>query len=243
MKYRLFFVSLIAVFSVTLANLANILADDDKYTRLSLSVTETIEVEEDMLIANMQYEHEAAIAREVQNAINKRVKQAKLMADKVPEVKFSTEHYNIYKYHPNRRRNDPDRDKYVWRGSQSISMKSMDSDKLLKLAGDMQDIGLLMKGLNFVVSPGKYEEAKDSLLEVAIIKLKSKAERAARALGKQKIEFININVDNNYRHPQPLARNYSMSADMAKEAMHDPVAAPGQASISLTVSAVVKIDN
>lgn len=240
MRYKLIFIYLITAFSTIYTN--NVFADDDKYTRLSLSVTETIEVEEDMLIAYMQYEHEANTPREVQNTINKKMQQAIKMADKISEIKIFTERYSIYKHHPNRRRNDPDRDKYVWRGSQNMVMKSKDSEKLLKLAGDMQDLGLLMNGLNYVISPEKYDREKDSLLESAIIKLKMKAIRAAKALGKQKIEFISINVDNNYHHPQPLARNYAMSANIAKESMSDPVAAPGQARINLIVSAVVKIE-
>lgn len=244
MRLNSVFFCFITIFYSTLLTIHNVYADDEKnLIRLNLSVTESIEIEEDMLVAHMQYEYEGQLAKEVQNSINKKMIQVMNMASELKEVKISTERYNIYKYYPNKRRNDTDKDKYVWRGNQTIIMKSLDSDKLLKLAGDLQDIGLLMNGLNFVVSPGKYEEAKDSLLESAILKLKAKADRAAKALGKSKFEFISINIDNNHHYPKLIGRNYSVSAFSDTESMNSPVASPGQSRVNLTVYAEIGIKN
>lgn len=222
-------------------NSSNSFADDKfKGTILHLTATETKEVEEDLLIANMRFEFEHKKPREVQNAINKKMKEALEKARKIDEVKISTEHYNIHRYYPNRR-NSGVKEKEMWRGSQSLMLKSDDADKLLKLAGEFQDIGLLMSGLTYTVSPDKREKIKDGLLEKAITKLKSRASRAAKAIGKDKFEFAHINVNDNNHYPAPLPRNYAMRADMAGEAMSAPVAAPGQSRVSLSVSVTVRI--
>lgn len=245
MKSRNITLVLVACISILFAVTGNSFASDkdkDKGTMLTLSVNETTQVEEDLLVAYMQYEYEGQVAKEVQNTINKKMKNAIEAAKKIPEIQIATEQYNIYKHYPYRGRNNhQDRDKFVWRGSQSLVIQSFDSDKLLKLAGDLQDMELLLNGLNFVISPDKHEQVKDSLLEAAIQKLRVKADRAAKALGMKKVEFVSINVDNNLYYPQPV-RRFAMSADISeKGVMSEPVATPGQSLINLSVSAVVRL--
>ena len=95
-----------------------------------------------------------------------------------------------------------------------------------------------MNGLQYTVSPELLEETRDNLLEAALTKLRKKAERTAKALGKSKAELKKVNVDNggNY-YPQPrFARGMAMmSAD--KDEMAAPVAAPGESQVTLNVSA------
>jgi len=65
----------------------------------------------------------------------------------------------------------------------------------------------------------------------------TKADRAARALGKSSAELLEINVDmGGFQQPQ-MMRAMSMGAEMASSKMDAPVAAPGQSDITLTVSA------
>jgi predicted secreted protein len=96
-----------------------------------------------------------------------------------------------------------------------------------------------MQGLQYSVSPELMEETQNSLLEAALTKLKTKAERTAKALGKASAELLNVNVDMGSPHyPQPMMARAEMAMDsMAGAKMAAPVAEPGETDITLTVNA------
>lgn len=219
-------------------------ADDDKFegTTVNLSISEQQEVDEDLLIADMQFEFDAKTAREVQEVINKKMTKALELASKQTGVKTSTEQYNVYKYYQQSGKRDVNIDDFVWRGSQSIMAKSKDSKQLLQVSGDLQKIGFAMNSLRYTISPEKYESVKDSMIESAISKLKEKAKRITKSLDKDEYSFININVDNTPYQPVMIQSAYATRADfMNKESMASPIAAPGSGVINLNVSAVVLI--
>ena len=59
--------------------------------RICVSVTETKQVEPDILIASLRYESESESAREVQNKINQMMKKALSVIEKKENVEVSTE--------------------------------------------------------------------------------------------------------------------------------------------------------
>ncbi len=67
-------------------------------TYLNLSVTETKQVEPDILIASLRYESESESAKEVQNKINQMMKKALSVAEKKENIEVSTEQYSVYKF-------------------------------------------------------------------------------------------------------------------------------------------------
>lgn len=95
-----------------------------------------------------------------------------------------------------------------------------------------------MNGLNYTLSPEKAEEIKDSLMEAALVKLKARADRAAKALGKNNTALVEVTIDagNNY-YGAPMMRSMAMDSGAAMEKMATPVAEPGQSEITLTVNA------
>lgn len=216
-------------------------------TLLNISATERAEVPQDLLIANLRYEYEGKDARAVQTEINKVMKAALEKAKTVKDVTVTTEQYYVYPYDPEPPKPLPLKDgeqekkkEKIWRGNQSLQLESKNSDALLTLAGELQDLGLLMNGLTFTLSPEKAETVKDSLMEAALVKLKARAERAAKALGRTQTELVEVAVDtsNNY-YPQPVAMR-AMAMDSSGGMMEKaapPVAEPGETEITLTVSA------
>lgn len=177
-----------------------------------------------------------ASATLLQDEINKKMAKAVEAAKKVESVKVSTGGYYVYQYDPDPKspRNDME-----WRGSQSLEIKGKKADDLLKLVGDLQDMGLSMQGLSYSVSPELMEETQNNMLEAALAKLKTKAERTARALGKTSADLLNINVDmGSPLYARPMMARAEMAMDMGGSAkMAAPVAEPGQSDITLTVSA------
>jgi len=201
-------------------------------TLVDLSATERVEVKQDLLTATLRYETENSNPRALQNEINHHIKEALEIAKNFGSVKTSTQGYNVYKYDPNRHKKSL-ASKNIWRGSQSLHLKSKNSDDLLALVGRIQGTGLIMNGLNYSVSPELLEETRNNLLEAALTKLQVKAQRTARALGKTKTDLLHVTVDSGgYSSMRMKGRAMAMS-DMAE--MAAPVAAPGQSNISLTV--------
>ena len=234
MKTQIILVLLIASFPFS------VFADDDKKdgTYLNISATESREVDEDLLIANLRFESEGQDARDVQSKINSIMKKALGKVKELSDIKVSTERYSVYKYHPRTKKGEVT--KTVWRGSQSMLIKGIDAEKILKLTGELQNMGLVITGLNYVVSPEKREEVRDSLMEIALEKLIKKSRRVAKAIGRDDIEIVNINIDAQSQI-SPMRQNRMMTASSKGREYAAPIAAPGQSQIDMTVFATVLI--
>lgn len=212
-------------------------------TLISLAATERVEVEQDLLIANLSYEAENKDPAKLQEEINKIMTRALAEARAVKTVKVSTLGYQVYPYDynpdpkPLQLGEQPKLDR-KWRGSQTLMLKGKASDDLLGLVGKLQALRLNIGNLSYTVSPELMEETQNIMLESALRKLKTKAERTAKALGKSQSDLLNVNVDTGGYAPQPYYPGaVMMKAASAEVAMTAPVAAPGQSDITLTVNA------
>ena len=204
-------------------------------TLINVAATERVEVEQDLLIATLRYEAENESAKELQNDVNALMSKALDMAKKVSSIKAATQQYNVYQY--DRSRGKGARRDYVWKGQQGLQIKGKKADDLLELVGDLQEMGLAMNGLSYTVSPELLEDTRNNMLEAALTKLRAKADRTAKALGKKKTEFLQVNIDHGGYQP-PIMRHARMEmATMSADAMSAPVAAPGESQITLSVSA------
>lgn len=237
--------TLLATAPARAQDLNTILDIPEGATLISLSATERVEVDQDLLIAQLSYESENQVAANLQDEINKVMKKAIDEAKKVSSVKVSTQSYQVYPmdYNPDPK-GDPTKVIRKWRGSQSLMLKSKTPDDLLALAGKMQEMGMNVNSLYYTVSPELLEETQNSLLEAALTKLKTKAERTGKALGKTKADLLNVNVDIGGYAPQPMMRGGAvmMKAEAAMD-MAAPVAEAGQSDITLTVNAQALVKN
>lgn len=201
---------------------------------LSISATERREVEQDLLVATLSYKAEDRDARKVQNEINEKMKEAVEKAKKEKNVKVNTGSYQVYE-RTNSRTNTT-----KWHGSQSLTLKSKEAEDILELVGELQGMGLTSNGLSYTLAPETAVAIQDSLMEDALKQLQERANRAARALGKDSAELREINVQGGGIPYQPkhYARSHMMAmADSAE--MAAPVAEAGESTITLTVNARV----
>jgi len=237
-KGHLMRILLIALFLFTLPLPASaqiedpILSMPDGQVILNISATERREVEQDLLVATLNYTATNKNSRELQNEINKAMAKALDVVKKEKSVKVNTGSYQVYET------TEPRTKEKKWRGSQSLTIKSKDAETVLELAGKLQDMKLNMNGLNYTLSPETAIEVQDSLMEDALKQLQTRANRAAKAMGKSTAELRDVNVQGGgipYR-PRIQSRGAMMmeSADMAMAA---PVAASGESTITLSVSA------
>lgn len=199
-------------------------------TLVTLSVTERISVQQDLAIASLRIEAEDRDASVVQNRINTVMAQALQRARDVDDVSQSTGYYNVYQVD---RQPQGGRAETVWRGSQSLALESRDAQALLTLAGELQEMGLVMNQLSYQLSTGRADEVRDSLMEAAIARATAKAERATAALGKSRFEIAVLEVDTSSDYSPPMMMR--AMADSGSGEMTPPSAEPGETEVTLTV--------
>lgn len=221
--------SMATLSSHSLAQDINLLPEGQ--TLITLSVTERINVEQDTLIATLRIERENRDAGTLQREINAAMAQVLDETEDATDIKVSTGYYSVYQYN-----NQPQggRVDNVWRGSQSITLEGQNAQKVLELSGVIQEMGFVMSELGYVLSTQRADEVRDSLMESAIARAQSNAERAARALGKTDVDIAVVDIDASlgYSQPQMMVRGLAMDA-MAEKS--EPVAEAGESEVSLTV--------
>ncbi len=199
-------------------------------TLITLSVTERVKVQQDVLIASLRIEVDDRDAQVVQNRINNGMEEALRIAREVSEVKVATGYYSVYQYN-----NQPQggRADNIWRGTQSLTLESQDADALLELAGRLQGMGLLMDQLTYQLSQEKSDEVRDTMLESAISRATANAERAGRAMGKTDIDIAVLDVDSPMNYGSPVMMR-DARASLSLE-MSAPSAEAGETEVTLTV--------
>lgn len=201
---------------------------------LNLDASEQIEVEQDTLHANLSYAAQGRDRVALQNEVNGKMADALALLED-GAVEYSTQQYHVYQVQAGRPTR-ADIENPVWRAQQGMMLTSQDSAALLELAAELQGMGLTMDSLNYSLSPVRYEEVSDSLLEAALAKLRNRAESTATSLGKSQAALVEVtlNASNNF-----YARGAPMMAMRAEAAMDmaTPVAEPGMTTVMISVTA------
>ncbi len=231
----------LSFFIFTSAQAQDVVTLPDGHTALNISATENIEVEQDMLVASLRIQEESKDAKSVQKTINEAMANAVALVKKYPSLKVETGQYYV---HPDYRyiKTPEENNKQIldkWRGSQTLTIKSEVAEDVLNITGQIQDMGFMMNGLNYQLSQKKHEETRDGLMEITVKKLRDRAMRVAKALGKTDVDIVEINVDSNNYNPRPVyarAAKMEMMA-MSSDAMPAPTAEAGETNVSMTISA------
>ena len=201
---------------------------------LNLDANEQTEVEQDTLHANLYFSAQGRDRVALQDEVN-RMMAAALEILEDGDIEYSTQQYHVYPVQVGRPTR-ADIDNPVWRAQQGVMLTSQDSEALLELAAQLQGMGLTMGSLNYSLSPARYEEVSDTLMEAVLTTLRNRADATAAALGKRSAELVEVtlNASNNF-FPRGMAMT-TMAADASME-MARPVAEPGMATVMVSVSA------
>jgi predicted secreted protein len=213
-------------------------------TIVTLTTSDQKKVEQDILMASLRIEVDNKDAKITQDSINKTMQKAIDLAKSDSSIKVSTGNYYVYSYDPNPSpkplSHAEQQQRMIWKGSQSIELQSKDAQKVLAMVAKIQDMGFVMNGLNYVLSPELAEAQKDALLVGALKKIETKAGLVAKTLNKTNFEIIEVNIDGSYiPQPQPVMMMKAERADMAGMAMSAPVAAPSETDVMVSVTARV----
>lgn len=240
--------STLILLSLTLAG--NALAQDVQpkplepgQTIVTLAATEQMNLQQDQLQGSLRIEVDSKVAKDVQDKINKAMQAALALGKDYKDVKVSTGQYYVYQFDPTPMPVSVKdaKGRMMWKGNQTIDLKSKNSEQLLELAGKIQELGFVMNGLNYTLSPEQEEAYKDTLMGGALKKIQARAALAAKALGKNSYEIIEVNIDNpGMTPPMPMYKAARMEMSMAASAdMSAPVAQSGEQAVAMTVNARV----
>jgi predicted secreted protein len=196
-------------------------------TVLHLTQSAERRIARDVLHVELKAEKSAADPQTVQAAINQSMAKALAEARRVPGIEIETGAYSVYRAVP--QKGPPE-----WTGSQSLLLLGTDAGALLKLAGNLQSDGLVMANLAYEASAKAVRGAEDDLTAEALSALERRAAAVAQQLRLSVLGFRDLTIGNSQSGGSPVPRLSAMGA-----AMPPPVAASGEATIRLTVSADV----
>ena len=194
-----------------------------------LSATESVSVEPDVLQAQFRVEQRSEDPAQLQSEINAQMTKALQLLEGKNALEVSTGRYSVYRVNGGGQL----RSKELWHGTQSLNIKSSDDETVLALSAQLQEMGLLVSQLNYVLSDEKAATVRDSLLEAAIEKARSTAERTGRALGKAEVDIASVSIDESFAMARPMMARAEAMSDASGFA--PPVAQDSKAEVSLTV--------
>ena len=196
-------------------------------TVLHLMQTAEKKLARDVLHVELRAEKTGADAQTVEAAINQMMAKALEQAKGAPGIEVETGSYSVYHVETQSQ----------WTGNQSLFLSGADSGAVLKLAGALQAQGLVMSNMGFETSRKVLRGAEDALTAQALTALEQRAASIAQELHLSVLGYRDLNVGNAQIAGQPMPRFAPMEARAAS--MPAPVAAPGEATVSVTVNAEV----
>jgi predicted secreted protein len=194
-------------------------------TVLHLSQTAERKVTADLLQVDLRVEETGVDPLAVQAAINRQMTAALARARQTQGIEIETGSYTVNEEQPP---HGPSR----WRGSQSLILEGKDATAVLKLAGALQAMGLLMSSMSYEVSPETVRGAETALTKEALAGLDRRATAVADELHLSVLRYRDLQVGNAETGEPPMPRFAAMAT-----AMPAPVAAPGKAVTRVTVTA------
>lgn len=206
-------------------------APPDNSTVLHLTEEAQRMMPRDRLHAVLRVDSTDQDAAKLQGEINRRMQAAVARAKTVAGITLSTGGYFVYQERPE---GEPPR----WHGSASLTLISRDAAPLLTLVGGLQQDGLAISALTYELTPEAVHSAEDALTAEALKRLKERGQRIADDLGLAVGRLRDVHVGNATGEapvPHILARSAFSAAAAA------PVAEPGQATVTVSVSAEIEL--
>ncbi len=204
------------------------LADPPAPTVLHLTQSAEKKLTRDVLHVELRAEKTGSDAQTVQSAINQLMAKALEQAHQAQGIEVETGSYSV-----NHIETQSD-----WSGFQSLYLSGGDAAAVLKLAGTLQTQGLVMSMMGYEASRKVLKGAEDALTDEALSGLAARAASIAQQLHLSVLGYRDLTVGNAQTQGAPVPRFAAMAAS-APAGMPLPVAAPGEATVSLTVSADV----
>ncbi len=200
-------------------------------TMLHVSVTGSVTVMPDELVAQLSAQADAPSAAAAQGAVNAMVAKALAAAKPLQAVTASTTSYSVW------HQTDP---KDVWHASQGVALRSHDGAGLLTLIGQLQAAGLAVGDLSWQLSPALADKSYEQAVANAIGKLTARTQETAALLHLQVHGFTQIVLgDGSGPEPRPMMR---LMAAEAPAAAPPPSAQAEAMTVTATVNGTARLE-
>lgn len=210
------------------ARAQQVAGDPPREPVVTVSGRATASVANDRIRVNLRAEADHASAATAASDVNARIARALAKIKGAAGVTVQTSGYSSYQV---TERDRPAR----WRVSQSLTLEGNDFPAMTTLVSSLQgEGGLLLSGLQFLVSDELQRQTEDKLTQQAIKAWQERAARAAQGLGfaAWRPGRVAVETGGDSRPPYPMMR-----AAPAPAAAGAPVAfEAGSTEISVTVS-------
>ena len=229
MSYR--GISCAALLAVALWPVADVAAQAPS-TQLYLQESASREVGQNVLVATVQANAEAASPGEAQAAVNRDMAAAVERVQAVSNIRAATGSYNVYQ------RRDRDNKPVGWVAQQDLRLTSDDPAALLELIGTLQERGLNMNGMHWQIDDATRRKVQSELTIEAIATLRERAEAIAASVGMRVGNIDTLRVGAAMEGPRPMM----MRAEaMASASAPPPTALPDQETVRASVEAEITL--
>lgn len=205
-----------------------------RYNQVSFSVSAETEVANDELVVTLRAIEQGKDFQQLANSVNETMAWALKQAERADSVKAQTLNYQTQPQYAKNKQ-------IGWQVSQTLSLRSTDTDTLSELLGKLQS-RLQMQSASFQVTEKTRHSVEDELHTEALQRFQRKAELITRSLGRASYRLVQINLNgNNPGQPRPMM---SMARGMmAAEAVSAPAFEGGTQKLAVNATGTIEISD
>ncbi|UCF94892.1 MAG: SIMPL domain-containing protein [Desulfobacterales bacterium] len=202
------------------------------YDRISLSVSATAEVENDILVAVLFYQREGSEPGKLADDVNQTIAWALERARSAAEIQVQTLDYHTSPIYSKQTLTG-------WRVRQAIQLKSKDAAQLSELIGALQE-RLGVQSVGYRVSPERRRTVEDRLISEALQRFRQRAQLIAAALGRTEYRLVQIDVSTSEAPPvRPL--QFRSAALSAETTVAPPALEAGSETLDVAVHGTIEL--
>jgi uncharacterized protein YggE len=195
-------------------------------TMLHLSASASVPASPDQLVIAMLAQVTSASAAAAQRGVNGLIADGMQIVHGVAGVDARAIFYSV---------TPSDEKRATWTAQQTLELRGPDGQKLLDLAGKLQERGLAAATLDWQLSPPLRRKAHDEAITAALKELQTRAASAAAALGLHVDHATDVRIDS----PIYQARAAISMMAMAPRGVPPPQATSAPEDVTASVSADV----
>jgi len=223
----LFFAMLSLLSAVTMASAGN----ETHYDRISLLVTASDEIENDILEATLSVQHEGNNPSELSEEVNAAIRWAVDKAKKVSGVTVQTMGYQTNPVYQQGRLS-------AWRVRQSLRLESQDIAKLSQLIGKLQE-RLTVGRVGYRISVQRRNTVEENLITEAIALFQRRAKLVAKQMKRERYRVVQMNINTGGAPMQPMMR--AEMSMMAADTRIAPSFEAGAQTVTVSVSGTIEL--
>lgn len=203
--------------------------------QVSFRVEAAREVPNDWVAATLGVDEEGNDAAALAGRVNRRMNEALGLAKDSAELMVSSGAYQTQPVY--------DRSKIVrWRASQDLVIEGASIEQVAERVGRLQAMGLLLRGIQFSVSPETKKRMDDELIVEALSTFRERAGLIARGLGRRGWNLMSLAINEpGMPGPVPYLQRGAMAMEAADAAVA-PALESGKSTLRVAIDATVEVE-